>query len=212
MKQVAAYVGGAIGALTMVVFAMPVYAVVLDFDGNICNGGSPCTALSPIDQTYGDISGKLDVIYDASISTTTPDNLFFWATGFSDLTNVAYGNDGATAEVFLNPSSGFQVTLNSFDLGAYNGNRVTQWTILDGLGTELASSGPITVSGTTATTVSPGLTSPTGFQIQWGPDAYNVAIDNIDFTVVPLPAALPLFLSALAGFGLMARRRNRLVA
>jgi hypothetical protein len=194
-------------------------AVVLTFDGNICNGGSSCVNGSPIDQSYGDIAGQLDVIYDREVSDTVPvSSLLFWGPDYSDLTNVAYGT--TTPEIFLSPLTGYEVTLNSFDLGAWpNTDRSSQWTLLDGLGNLLLSSGPITVGGTTATSVAPGLTSANGIRIQFGPDAFNVGIDNIDFTVretdeepgvaVPEPTSMALLGLGLGLLGFRARRRFR---
>lgn len=59
-----------------------------------------------------------------------------------------------------------------------------------------------------------------GENTPFGPAGYNefgdentIALDNVkvDFgsTVVPLPAALPLFASALVGFGLVGYRRRK---
>ena len=48
------------------------------------------------------------------------------------------------------------------------------------------------------------------FKIQWlGSNAgkYDLVSQRLTPTVVPLPAALPLLLSGLAGFGFMSRRR-----
>jgi len=39
-----------------------------------------------------------------------------------------------------------------------------------------------------------------------------VTVDNLIVQPVPLPAALPLFASGLAGLGWLARRRNRMSA
>ncbi|MEX2208918.1 MAG: PEP-CTERM sorting domain-containing protein [Myxococcota bacterium] len=109
-----------------------------------------------------------------------------------------------TAEIFLSPASGYSVTLNGFSLGAYpNASRSSQYAILGGDGTPLVSSGPITVLGSTPTQVSLVETRSDGIRILWGPDAYNVAIDDIDFTVssgpIPEPATPALIALGLTG-------------
>ena len=208
-----------VAGLVISAAALPAAAATLTFDGNICNGGNACVPTNPntafIDQTYGDISGQLDVIYDGSTNTSGLQSFKFWNTGYSGLTNIAYGASGPTAEIFLKPEAGFQVTLVGFDLGAWNKNRSSEVTVLAGAGNSLFSTGPITVSSSSPFHFSPGLTSADGFRIQFGSDTFNVAIDNIEFrvdalpaiTAVPVPAALPLLLSGLVGLGLISRRR-----
>lgn len=189
-------------------------AVVLTFDGNICDtgtGSDPCTAGEFISQSYGDAVG-VDVTYLSRLGFTN--GLRFWPSQYSNLTNVAFGETGGgTAEVFIAALSGFEIVLNSFDLGAWPmTDRGSQWTIRDGNSTLLQQSGPITVLGSIATSVVPGLTSSTGFRIQFGPDSFNVGIDNIAFTVnrtngsVPEPTTLLLLGVGLLGLG-FARQR-----
>lgn len=188
-------------------------AVVLTFDGNICDtgtGSDPCLNNRFISQSYGDGVG-VDVTYSGQVGLT--ESMRFWNTAYSDLTNVAYGRSGQTAEIFIAALPGFEIVLNGFDLGAWpTSNRSSQWTILDGNSTLLQQSGTITVLGSIATSVVPGLTSSTGFRIQFGPDAFNVGIDNIDYTVnqvdssEPEPTTLLLVGLSLAGLGFTRKR------
>lgn len=184
-------------------------AVVLDFSGDICGG--PCavdTSFVFIDNTYGDIPGQLDVVYAVNIIP----NLLYWTNDYSGLRDVAYGDIGS-AEIFLAPAPGFSVTLHSFQLGAFLENRTSQVTVSDGLGNVLLSTGLITVPGATPLTFADTWTSSAGIEISFGPDAFNVGIDNITFDVVPtgtvavpLPGSLILLATALAGLGVLRRR------
>lgn len=184
-------------------------AVVLDFSGEICVG--PCavdTSFVFIDNTYGDIPGQLDVIYAVNIVP----NLLYWTNDYSGLLDVAYGDIGS-AEIFFKPAPGFSVTLSSFQLGAFQGDRESQVTVSDGLGNVLLSTGLITVLGSTPSTFADTWTSSAGIEISFGPDAFNVGIDNITFEVfatnpaaVPLPASLILLATAMAGLGVFRRR------
>jgi hypothetical protein len=112
--------------------------------------------------------------------------MFYWSTGYSDLTDISYANSSPdTAEITLNPDPGFQVTLESFDLGAWdNIDRSSQVTIYNLDYSEvLFSSGIITIDSTLANSFTPNLTRNDGIKIQFGPDAWNVGIDNIIFNV-----------------------------
>ncbi|NWF72322.1 MAG: PEP-CTERM sorting domain-containing protein [Nitrospirae bacterium] len=178
-------------------FGAAAQATTLTFDGNICNGNAVCSAGLPIDQSYGDVSGQLDVIYTSRVgngnTASAYDHLFFWDTQYSDLQNVAYGGDpGGVPEIALIPAAGFTVTLNSFDLGAWPQTpRNTQSTIYDTAYNPLGDTGGFTVLGDAHSTVSVDLTNANGLIIQWGPDGYNVGIDNINFTVSPTSTAVP---------------------
>ena len=192
-----------------------VNAASLTFDGSICGGN--CGNGSRISQNYGDIAGQLDVRYDADTSTIAADDLFFWSTGYSGQTNVAYSmNSAANASIFLKPEAGFSVTLNSLDIGAWQSvMRTTQLSVFDGLTNQLLfSTGQITFNNLQLFTFN-NLTSANGLKISLGPDSWNTGVDNINFTVVenqvnpvPLPAAAWLFGSALLSFVGFSNRRK----
>lgn len=213
-----------LGLLSMVAIATlwvspPVHATVLTFDGNICNGGNLCADGRAIDQTYGDIAGQLDVVYssrDGNGNTAVgAPFLPWWQENYSDLLNIAWALNGAVGEVALFPLAGFQVTLNSFDLGAWpNADRDSQVTIYDSTYNPLISSGPITIDGIVHSQFLPNLTNANGLIIQWGPDAFNVGIDNINYTVQPTNGTVPEPTTwLLLASGLVAtwaiQRRNR---
>jgi hypothetical protein len=203
-------------AVTAALAAIQAQATVLTFDGNICDGsGNVCTNGRDILQSYGDQPGALDVMYERNLDVSGIAPLSFWDTQYSDLVNVAFGagiSGTGTAEIFLNSEPGYTLTLNGLALGAWPGrDRATQLTILGGDGTSLFASGAITVLGATASRFAFALTHPDGIRIQWGPDAYNVGIDDIDFTlegprVIPEPSALMLLVIALAVLAWRARK------
>ena len=208
--------------------ATPYTTYMLTFDGAICDGGVACTNSSLIDQTYGDVPGVIDVVYDRNVGLDTSGSdaarLRFWATGYSDLTNVAWGgtsDTAGTAEIFLDPAPGYRVQLNSFDLGAWPaaspgtmpGTIDTAFSILDGSSNLYFSSGSLAISkGPHESFVFGHLANDSGFRIQWGPSAYDVGIDNLTFTVdsttVPEPATIALFGLGLAGLGFSLRRKR----
>ncbi|MBK5926160.1 hypothetical protein [Rhodobaculum claviforme] len=206
------------GAAVALVLAAPVSAATLDFSGDICGG--PCINNAPIDSTYGSILGQLAVSYTFNVNTATSDAFLRWyGPDYSGLTGVAYGANGGRPEILFTPAAGYEVTIRSFQLGAWpNQNRTTQVSVLDRDGNALfASPAGITISGTAPTTFSGPWTRSDGLRIQWGPDGFNVGIDNIVFSVqptgttnvIPLPASLWLLgggLVALLGAGRTRRR------
>ena len=200
-------------------------ASVLTFDGNICFGGNACGNGSLIDQTYGD-TATVDVQYNRDVTNgafttgAAGSELSWWDTGYNNLVNVAWGGfhpGSGTPMIFLKPMAGLAVVLNGFDLGGFpNSQNATQVTIVNGLNQVLYASGAIT-AGTgpfVARHFSFNLSSASGIGIQWGPDGFNVGIDNVDFTTAAVTGvpelgtwALMLAGFGLAGAALRARRR-----
>lgn len=210
--------------------ATPASALIttLTFDGNNCGvtGDAACTSGSQIGAQYGD-SAEADVSYRtllASGSLNAP-YLKYWQSGYGDLGGVVWGGGNATgykAEIRIEAMPGFLVSLLDFDAGCYNNSASCQrlnFEVKDLGGTLLASS-----SGTIDTTpsgagshahVTLDIGFHTGLVLAWGPDSYNLGLDNIRFETqgTSIPVAEPASL-ALLGFGLiglgMARRRHRL--
>jgi len=155
------------------------------------------------------INSNLSLPVDSSI----PDRRLSYWTAYSNLTGLAYGIQQQAVEISLNPLDGSLITLNNVDFASYLGlARSSQFTVLDGLNNVLFSSGAYNLSTNTQSFPLIGLSSLNGLKLQFGPDAYNVGIDNIDFTLshgdtppsaVPLPAAAWLFGSGIMSlFGL----------
>lgn len=193
------------------------FSTTLTFDDATCGGGSACLGGGLIDQSYGD-SIELDIQWDAQIGGSLED-FYFWGVGYSGLTDIAYGRSSQTAEIFLDVAPGYQVTLQGLDLSSSVSEATSQVTILTGTNQVLYSSGTIAIPGLTTfdqSDFSIDLTSGDGIRLQFGPDAYNVGIDNIEFFVspepepliTPIPAAAWLFGSALLGLVAVQRKRT----
>lgn len=216
----------ALALLPACCLALPAQALTLDFG----NGPSaPALCSSTIDglgsaqtcgngqgvlQTYGDVAGVVDVSYTDVLSPA--ESLRWWDGNYNNLYGVlwASGSDAAShARIELRASDPTAVvTLSSLDLGAYsNTTRNTALVVYTlGGGTPLFSyTGAVGQQpANLATTFTPEVSAVGGLWIEWRDSAYNVGIDNIQFSVsvVPEPAAFWLMLAGVAGLAL--RRRG----
>lgn len=191
-------------------------AAILTFDAaDACVGG--CINSSFISQTYGD-TALVDVAFDGDVDNAGLESMRFWAGGYSDLIGVAFVGlafpSPKPAGVRLIPISGYQITLNSFDLGSFGGARTTQLTLRGGDGSLISSTGFFLSNGATRNSFTPGLTRADGFRIEFGPDNFNVGIDNINYTVspigvVPEPATWAMLILGFGAVVGMMRRHRR---
>ena len=156
---------------------------------------------------------------NASTGETLSNSLSFWTTDYGDLVNVAYPtDDDFLGEISLIPEVGFNVTLNSFDLGGWLQTDQPGQTvrILDANYNILLNYSPFDVEGNSGhSSFAPNITSSGILRIQFGP-SYSTGIDNINFDqrsdipTVPEPTSLLglLGLGALGGCSLLKRRKQ----
>jgi hypothetical protein len=196
------------------------HASVLTFDGNICSldasgigAFQSCNSNAYINQGYGD-TARVNVTYEDLTNSTS---LSFWGSGYGDLTNVAYGgvSDAISwGRIEIAPLVGQSITLNSFDLAAFATGMTSNVRVLDLSTGVLQDYGTVSISDSTHNTFSPGLTSFNGFAIEWKNSAYDVGIDNINFTDntnstnVPEPGSWWLPASGACTMAWLARRRR----
>lgn len=178
--------------------------VLEDFSAGAC-----CSVYTQINDTT--VSGIKD---GATYSLATPFTglnsfLFNGGGGFSGpwLDSYTYGGNSALKVAFDNPVSAFAFETNSF-----MGTGFTATINFTNGGTSVQTGSGI--SGTAMQFF--GFTSDMAIasvEIQGiGNNSHNFSLDNFQFggavPAVPLPAALPMLLAALGGFGFMARRRK----
>ena len=199
----------------------------LDFSGAICGatGDQACSNGAQIGQSYGDIAGVLDVSHRSivvSSNTTFEPYLKHWDSNYSNLRGVAWGGGESTSfasEMTFLAGAGQQVTLSGLSFGDYqNRNRGSSFTVSDLAGTLLFSSGAFD-PGLTASIFAPNVTS-AGLVLRWGPDGYDVGVDDIRLSVtattvqppvtpIPEPETYALMLAGLGALGAVAKRRRR---
>jgi MYXO-CTERM domain-containing protein len=172
-----------------------------------------CAAGIAVNQSYGDVPGVVDVSYTDLNDPTR--SLVFWDTNYNNLYGVAIAsgtNVDSAARIDLVPASGLQVNLASFRLGAYNkttrGTNVLVLAIGDS--TPLyAYSGGVGNGSVDSTLFDLDVSSASGITIAWSDSARDVGIDQISFTVTPVPEPGSAALAAVAVVALIALARRR---
>jgi len=203
--------------------SLAAHAATLDFSGNICGaaGNAGCGNGSQIGQNYGDVAGQLDISHRSAVSSTGVTYEAFlkhWSTEYSNLTSVAWGGANASqyfSEFTFTPLAGMQVTLVGFDFGDYQDRDFGSSVAIYDTSNNVLWNGGSFDPGVTATHFAPNITRATPLVLRWGPDGYDVGIDNIAFTVsavaaIPEPSTYALMLAGLGFVGFVARRRRSL--
>jgi hypothetical protein len=197
---------------------------VLSFNNAKCTPEPTCRSSLTVDQSYGDGVG-VDVsyrVFNPLDGTTYRQGLTYWETGYGDLNGVVYSgaSNPYRIEITFKALAGYALSLSSFDLATYQ--RITASTPVN---IETLSGGSL-FSGQQGT--NPGghnhVTVDTayvtdGIRLMFGPDSFNVGIDNVAFDVrrvataaVPEPATWAMMILGFFGTGALARRRRAIPA
>jgi hypothetical protein len=219
----------ACAALLPLVVMGSAHALSIDFGSGptepaICSSTSDglgtvevCSNYAWISQSYGDVAGLVDVTY-SSPRQATPTSIEWWNSNYNTLYGVGFApNSDADSRGRIEIKAlvaGDQVTVSSFDLGAYSFNTLntTVRILTIGGGTTLFSyTGAVGNGSVSASHFSPNVSAVGGVWIEWQDSAWNVGIDNIQYGVsaVPEGSTVSMILAGLAALALARRGRAR---
>jgi hypothetical protein len=175
-----------------------------------------CTVVNYVSQSYGDVAGAVDVSYSNNDPAVVDRSLRWWDTNYNNLYGVLWA-DGGDSNSFARVEikalvPGESVSLTGLDLGAWSNatrNTVLNVYAIGGAVLLFSYAGPVGDGATAATHFTPNVAAVGGLWIEWQLSAYNVGIDNIEYSVsaVPEPATALSLLAGLAGLGALLRRR-----
>lgn len=208
--------GGAVAALPA-----PAAATVLDFSGAICTS-DPCANGGTILQSYGDGAG-VDVnyaSYNYPAGTLFQPDLIYWDAAYGDLHGVVWGGAdsvSSSSRITLTALPGYEISLLSFDIATYLANSASSPVLIESLGGSSILAAEIPTLWPLHNHV--GVNSAwftDGIALNWGPDGFNVGLDNIAFEVraitggpVPEPATWAMLILGFAAVGDTLRRTAR---
>jgi hypothetical protein len=229
-SMISKYVAGvAIVAAGMTLSTTPAEAITtLDFSGNICGvaGNAACFDGTQIGQNYGD-SAFINLSHrsgDALSNATIEPYLKLWRLQYGDLERVIWGGTnpaGQFSEITFAPTAGYEVRLISLDAGCYRARASCQtlnYDIRDLSGNIISAGSQSTNSPThSLLSVNSGWYS-NGIVLKWGPDGFDVGLDNIAFDVraiqqvggVPEPTTWAMMIMGFGAVGSSLRRRAKI--
>jgi len=200
---------------------------VLNFTGAAACELGACVTGGAIAQSYGDGVG-VDVSYATFVFTGVPAALDvrYWETGYGDLTGVIWAGTNQTdyfGRVTLTALPGYEISLRSFDLATFSNQSASSPILIESLGGAAIQAAAIDTLFPTHNHVAVDSAYFTdGIVLNWGPDAFNVGLDNITFDVraiggtdpgsVPEPATWAMMILGLGAAGSRIRRRRTLAA
>lgn len=212
------FAAAASGLALSALAAAPAQATqVMNFDNACLYNGSACGILP----TYGD-TPQANVSYRAYRAVngeTVHGHLQWWDVGYGDLQGVVFGGSNGTSyvsEIKFTAATGYKLSLLDFDLATYAGRSAsTPVSILDLAGNLLSS-----FTADTAWPKHGHVTANTayldGVILRWGPDGYDVGLDNIRYDVraigsaVPEPGVWAMMILGTGCVGAVLRRRRAL--
>ena len=186
--------------ISIIFFSGIVNASVLDFE---------IFHSTAVDQSYGDNIGDTpNVTVSYYTSGTGPLTTYTgYGSGYTAIPSSGYDY---TAEVTFEAEQGYLVTINSFDMGTWQGGDYNPnlFEIVDGVGTKIWEPASLDIGNGLSTYV-PNVTGE-AVTIRWRIDGQNtIGIDNINFSqsAVPIPGAVWLLGSGLLGLVSLKKRR-----
>ncbi len=204
----------AAGGLALSMLALPASATVIDFTNTNCtSAGVNCV----IPQTYGD-TADVDVshrIIQKSNGKTVGAGLFDYKQKYGDLTGVVYGGYDMTnylSEITLTAKTGRLLSLTSFDFATFGGRSSTVPIKVFDLDGNLLNGGSYNTNSPKHGTLALNTSFLSGVVIRWGPDSYNVGLDNITYSVksaAPEPTSWAMMVVGFGALGWTTRRQRK---
>jgi hypothetical protein len=202
--------------LALVGVASPALATTIDFTG------AGAADYDVVSQSYGD-SAEADLSYRTlqggnnwgQTATQSENFVYYWAdANYSQDQAIFAAHQGEKQELALQAGSGLRFTSVTFDLGSYpNVTKDTAFKLFDASWNELLSNSALSIDASAGALITLAVNT-SALYFQMG-DNWNNGIRSVSFATAPaavaqtpIPAALPLFLSALGVLGFAARRRK----
>jgi len=207
------------GALAILALASPAQATTIDFSG------AGVADYDVVSQSYGD-SAEAGLSYRTlnggnnwgQTATQSADHVDYWAdANYSHDQAIFAAANGNKLELSLQAGAGLHFTSVTFDLGGFNNaDKAPALRLYDAGWNEILNNPAFGISGTAAGGLVTLAVNTSALYFQMGDD-WNTGVRSVTFqtagvATTPIPAALPLFASALGVLGFAARRRKPMQA